>query len=488
MTLYSGQVLRIDQVTGETSATYLTVTDDDSVLQSREAGTIWDICGSDLPAPPVLDSRLISGTLLDGSAYNYTAAHFTARGKDFYLLPAENAPEAVATIASSMSSGPITPLEYLSHGLTIDDEPLLTNQALSVIYNAHGKAVVVGSLDVTLMDDDGLIQFNGANGASSNETGVAPQILVNTLLDRPMSFNIADLGAGGLSVSLVRVFYSGSNGNDSMVALRFAIPTATGEHVLYFQRGHAAIVTDIFGVRSEKALAESVDGLSYSDFGFGHYRLDRFSGDTGQFLQGFVFDDFMQGNGGNDTLVGGLGADSLDGGTGNDILHGGAQNDTMIGQSGNDALYGGNDRDRMYGGANDDVLIANWGNDTLYGGDGNDKISAGSDNDLVSGGAGNDNVIGFDGNDRLLDGSGADQLNGGIGADMFVMSRDATTDRILDFEDGVDLIDLSAAFATLTITTVATGQVQIISGADTLLVFDAAHHLTAASLTAADFI
>ena len=58
----------------------------------------------------------------------------------------------------------------------------------------------------------------------------------------------------------------------------------------------------------------------------------------------------------------------------------------------------------------------------------------------------------------------------------------------LDFEDGVDLIDLSAAFATLTITTVATGQVQIISGAETLLVFDAAHHLTAASLTAADFI
>ncbi len=63
--------------------------------------------------------------------------------------------------------------------------------------------------------------------------------------------------------------------------------------------------------------------------------------------------------------------------------------------------------------------------------------------DQVHGGAGNDSLSGGAGDDVLIDGTGADLLRGGAGADVFVLVRDGATDRIVDFEPGVDRIDLS---------------------------------------------
>ena len=64
--------------------------------------------------------------------------------------------------------------------------------------------------------------------------------------------------------------------------------------------------------------------------------------------------------------------------------------------------------------------------------------------DLISGSAGDDRLYGGAGNDILLDGTGLDVLVGGAGADSFVLSVDAQTDRILDFDPSQDSIDLSA--------------------------------------------
>jgi Ca2+-binding RTX toxin-like protein len=140
------------------------------------------------------------------------------------------------------------------------------------------------------------------------------------------------------------------------------------------------------------------------------------------------------------------------------------------------------------GGLGNDTMTGNWGEDLLFGGDGQDRLGAGSDNDQVFGGSGNDTVIGFDGDDLLNDGSGADLLNGGIGADTFVLVTDGASDRIVDFENGIDRIDLTDSFASLTITTLAAGRVQILHSGEVLLVEDLARQLTAADLTAADFI
>ena len=63
--------------------------------------------------------------------------------------------------------------------------------------------------------------------------------------------------------------------------------------------------------------------------------------------------------------------------------------------------------------------------------------------DLISGGGGNDTLIGGAGDDILMDGPGSDTLVGGPGADIFVFAADGSSDRIDDFEPGLDRLDLS---------------------------------------------
>lgn len=81
------------------------------------------------------------------------------------------------------------------------------------------------------------------------------------------------------------------------------------------------------------------------------------------------------------------------------------------------------------------------GNDTLIG---NDAANA------LSGGAGNDSLSGGGGADILIGGLGTDSLNGGDGADVFRFESagDSTVgsgrDKIVDFVQGSDLIDLTA--------------------------------------------
>ncbi|MCF6305367.1 MAG: hypothetical protein L3J33_08350 [Rhodobacteraceae bacterium] len=52
-------------------------------------------------------------------------------------------------------------------------------------------------------------------------------------------------------------------------------------------------------------------------------------------------------------------------------------------------------------------------------------------------------ITGTAGDDILEDTARRDKMTGGDGLDVFVMSRDGKTDLILDFDDGVDLIDLT---------------------------------------------
>jgi Ca2+-binding RTX toxin-like protein/peptidoglycan/xylan/chitin deacetylase (PgdA/CDA1 family) len=87
-------------------------------------------------------------------------------------------------------------------------------------------------------------------------------------------------------------------------------------------------------------------------------------------------------------------------------------------------------------------------NDTFNGHTGNDNFSGLGGNDTLNGGAGNDTLNGGAGNDVLNGGAGSDVMTGGPGADQFVFSgtgqsSTASPDVILDFEEGIDKIDLS---------------------------------------------
>jgi Ca2+-binding RTX toxin-like protein len=94
-------------------------------------------------------------------------------------------------------------------------------------------------------------------------------------------------------------------------------------------------------------------------------------------------------------------------------------------------------------------VFAGTSDDIVFGSRKGNEIDAGDGADVVFGFAGNDRLFGSFGNDFLCGGAGLDILSGGTGADHFVFTsaRDSHVsalrrDRIADFEDGVDLIDL----------------------------------------------
>ncbi|MEP3334263.1 calcium-binding protein [Sedimentitalea sp.] len=172
-------------------------------------------------------------------------------------------------------------------------------------------------------------------------------------------------------------------------------------------------------------------------------------------------DDPMEGGGGNNTLKGGASADHIDGRGGNDRIFGFGGDDALIGGRARDLIKGGKGDDHISGDAGMDTLYGNAGDDRLFGGTHADRLSGGSGNDRLSGEAGSDNLYGKAGNDDLFGGNGNDTLFGGAGhdvlrdgrgsdvmaggaeTDIFILDKDGATDRITDFENSIDLIDLT---------------------------------------------
>ena len=113
--------------------------------------------------------------------------------------------------------------------------------------------------------------------------------------------------------------------------------------------------------------------------------------------------------------------------------------------------------------------------------------------DRIIGSAVADTLQGGAGADWLHDGGGQDVMTGGAGADVFVFARDGALDRINDFEDGLDRIDLSDwgriySRDALTITATPTGA-EISYGAERLIVGTASGTSFApGSFTDADFV
>ena len=129
--------------------------------------------------------------------------------------------------------------------------------------------------------------------------------------------------------------------------------------------------------------------------------------------------------------------------------------DTMVGTAGADAIdcLGGNDfaqglagNDRLWGGLGADILHGDAGDDHLWGGKGRDELHGGVGKDHLYGGRGDDMLHGGRLADRLHGDAGDDVLSGGAGRDLFVYGdADFGRDRIVDFEDGTDLLKLTGS-------------------------------------------
>jgi hypothetical protein len=243
-----------------------------------------------------------------------------------------------------------------------------------------------------------------------------------------------------------------------------------------------AVRAQIFDPRSQ--------GLSWFGTLLGEQFTGTFLNDT---LDGFLGNDSILGGSGQDVIDGNRGNDTLRGNAGNDKLLGGENDDILRGDAGLDQLYGGNGNDTLNGGSDLDYLEGNNGND-LYVVDnledfveetatgGTDTVGSSVlslnlanytniENILLQGSAnlnatgnnqsnslignngtslfnGNNILDGSDGNDTLTGGVGADRLIGGLGNDTFRVNAIGESrvsiqrDRILDFQQGQDLIDL----------------------------------------------
>jgi Ca2+-binding RTX toxin-like protein len=106
---------------------------------------------------------------------------------------------------------------------------------------------------------------------------------------------------------------------------------------------------------------------------------------------------------------------------------------TISGTGGNNTLKGTSAANTIKGDGGNDKISGNGGNDKLYGGTGNDALT---------GNAGNDRLYGDSGKDTLSGSGGNDILTGGMQADTFRFSGKWGKDKITDFGNASDRIDL----------------------------------------------
>jgi Ca2+-binding RTX toxin-like protein len=228
---------------------------------------------------------------------------------------------------------------------------------------------------------------------------------------------------------------------------------------------------------------DTITGGNKTDYIYGDaYKLEPDSDGNSDYLVGG--DDILSGEGGNDFIYGDGyslknaigGIDTLDGGLGRDILYGDGYY-LINSRGGDDGLtdgsYGTTDKSTNYlygdgyflsqssGGADTLTVADSKGNNYLYG-DGYQLTNSVGGNDTLSGGDGNDILYGDGltlsnsdpGDDVLWGGKGNDTLYGDarsityasgstFGADIFMFCQGDGKDIIMDFQQGIDKLDLT---------------------------------------------
>lgn len=450
MTVWVHELVKV-AANGKVSTAKLTVEDDDPNLTSLEPDAVYSLNGVALAATPFVDAVSVTGGWA-GKSLNSVAMHFAHGGADYYMLPYQYEPDAVTYLNQGANYGEVGSIGYIGYGFSLEDGKMFQGDAFVLTYTgADFEGTSVQKL--TIHDDDALFSTNGENGFADTEMGGDP---VGIFGDQGSTRDVNVSNAGGLNseMALVNVGYTGPGGSGTFEGVLWNFSFGSSRYIYIVPRKGSVDFDEVTDIDNYAALGTAPAGETYAAFGLTTARTILSGGPAGETLMGLtdLQNDRIKGNGGNDTLLGRIGEDRLEGGAGNDKLYGGHHEDILIGGGGRDKLFGGLGDDTLKGGGSGDVLKGGWGSD------------------------------------RLEDGKGNDRLFGGAEADLFIMVKDGRIDRIKDYEDGRDKIDLSVGFGALTLTDLAPGKVRVQGGGDTLIVQDLDGVLTAADLTASDFI
>jgi Ca2+-binding RTX toxin-like protein len=497
LTIYSCEVLR--ELNGVLTVATLQIIDDDDVMESGEIGAEWILDGISLgPDAPLLERTQVTFDLRDGGAGAATCAVFTAPDGSEVFVPTIFFDVNLATARTGNTLIlPFGPTPYVQHALVDPDAAVFTGNVL-VVQTPPSGGPTYARQSLTVWDDDGTVE-EAAGEVADPAAGLIAAIVL-------------DLAAASLDLAapnLARVTVGYDDTGDGLEDGSFDAIAISAEYGGSAYTWYLPATADDVGINSivsvtSVAILGLATGLAWADYNLS-YDPEKTKGDgadddlRGSFindeligkgsadsLYGAQGADELNGGGGGDTLFGGAGFDDLDGGSGGDVLEGGLLADVLDGGGGGDSVAGGQGADDIAGGGGGDTLGGGIGSDSLAGDGGGDEVSGNGGNDRVAGGSGRDTLAGGSGADTLEDGSGRDVLDGGSGADIFLVLEDGDIDEIVDFEDGTDLIDIGGL--AFTATDVAPGVVDVLYGSDTLRISNGLATLTAADITAADFV
>ena len=324
-----------------------------------------------------------------------------------------------------------------------------------------GWVATLSPLDIAVIQDKYGVNEEWATG---NDTYIIKDF------NGPGNYYSAIWDAGGID----EIVYNGT------AAANIDLRPAT----LQYEEGGGGRVSYAFGIHGGFTIANAVT-IENARSGAGNDTL--IGNDSANSLSSGAGNDQLAGNGGEDVLIGGAGTDTLAGGAGSDTFRFEALGDSLVGAGrdvvsdfadgdkidlsalgartflGSGAFTGGAGQVRAasFAGATIVELDADGDGDAdfqleLAGGallDSQDFVglvaAATSGNDLLIGTSGDDTLDGGLGNDTLVGGLGRDQLRGGAGLDIFRFDGAADSpaggaDRILDFQRGLDRIDLQS--------------------------------------------
>lgn len=141
-------------------------------------------------------------------------------------------------------------------------------------------------------------------------------------------------------------------------------------------------------------------------------------------------------------------------------------------------VYQGTERaDRLVGCADDEILQGLSGDDVLLGRNGKDQLIGATGEDRLEGGNGDDLINGGRGHDVLL---------GGKGRDTFVLLGNNNGDRIRDFQNGLDRLDLPDRIPFSNVSILPQGRNTLIQAGNNEIAVLVG--VSADQITAADFI